>query len=180
MTRDAPQDTSLGRATLYARATMQERARLFAARGEQAGIQDGPRRSAVILDIDGQGYAIDVPHVLRVTDPAWCAMPMRPDCPAGVRGVYGYGGNLYTVFDLSVLLGGAPMRAAGAMVLLRPASGLSVARFALLAGATTGVADIADASAGPSTPHPLAVLPDGRVVAALDPARLFAARHFGV
>jgi purine-binding chemotaxis protein CheW len=186
------------RAGRYARRVMAERARLLAARGQKPGEEDGPeggavRRQAVILEVGDQGYAIDLRHVLRMTEPAWSAMPMRPDCPAGVRGVYGYVGNLYTVFDLSILLGGAPLQAPGrepgAMVLLRPVPGLSVTRVAVLAGRTTGVMDVADgapagasagASVGAPVMHPMAVLPDGRVVSTLDPARLFAVRHFGV
>ncbi|MBB2155455.1 chemotaxis protein CheW [Gluconacetobacter diazotrophicus] len=188
MRQDA--DDPSGRAGRYARRVMEERARLLAARGRQdEGHAGVVRRPAVILEVGDQGYAIDLRHVLRMTEPAWSAMPMRPDCPAGVRGVYGYVGNLYTVFDLSVLLGGAMMQAPdhapGAMVLLRPVAGLSVTRVAVLAERTTGVMDVTDISsaggaAGPPAAHPMAALPDGRVVAALDPARLFATRHFGV
>lgn len=159
---------------------MAERARLMAARG-RAPSDDARRRAAVILDIGGQIHAIDLHHVLRMAEPAWSAMPRRPDCPAAVRGIYGYVGHLYTVIDLSVLLGGAPMESVGAMALLRPVAGLPVARIALLAGRTLGVEDIVDAPAAAAlSAHPVASLPDGRLATALDPARLFAARQFGV
>ncbi|GEB36324.1 hypothetical protein GLI01_03590 [Gluconacetobacter liquefaciens] len=173
-------DGAAGGADGYARRVMAERARLLAARG-QTPRDDAGRRAAVILDVGGQGHAIDLHHVLRMTEPAWSAMPRRPDCPAAVRGVFGHVGHLYTVMDLSVLLGGAPMEHAGAMALLRPVAGLPVARIALLAGRTLGVDDVVDAPAAVSVPgHPMAALPDGRLVAVLDPARLFAARSFGV
>ncbi|GBQ90166.1 hypothetical protein AA13595_2832 [Gluconacetobacter johannae DSM 13595] len=167
---------------------LEERARLLARRGQAGGSQAqgqrdaGPAsRPAVTLEVGGQGYAVDLRHVLRITDPLWSAIPRRPDCPAAVRGVYGYVGNLYTVFDLSILLGGVAQADARAMLLLRPVPGLPVARVALLAGMTTGVMDVVDIdSSGPPAAHPLAGLPDGRVVAALDPVRLFSAHHFGV
>lgn len=175
-----PRDESAGRAGGYARRVMAERARQMAARG-QVPAHDAGRRAAVILEVGGQIYAIDLHHVLRMAEPAWSVMPRRPDCPASVRGVYGYVGHLYTVIDLSVLLGGASMDHAGAMALLRPVAGLPVARIALLAGRTLGVEDVAGApAAAPVSPHPMAALPDGRLVAVLDPARLFAARQFGV
>ncbi|MBB2162377.1 chemotaxis protein CheW [Gluconacetobacter sacchari] len=161
---------------------MAERARLLAGRGRAPAPEAG-RRAAVILEVGGQVHAIDLHHVLRMAEPAWSAMPRRPDCPASVRGVYGYVGLLYTVIDLSVLLGGAPMEHAGAMALMRPVAGLPVARIALLAGRTLGVEDVVDApAAAPAHPvatHPVAALGDGRLVTVLDPARLFA-RPFGV
>lgn len=164
----------------FARRVLHERARIMAARGrDQAGAAAG--RLLVMLDLAGQACGVDLHAVLRVTDQVWSDMPRRPDCPPGVRGVHGYQADLYTVFDLSVLLGGAPLEAPGVMLLLRSVSSIPLGRIALLASGAAGTVEITGTPT-PLTPSgfPQASLPDGRSLTVIDPARLFSSRYVGV
>lgn len=164
----------------FARRVLHERARIMAARGQEhtAGAAGRP---LVMLDLAGQACGVDLHAVLRVTDPVWSDMPRRPDCPPGVRGVHGYQADLYTVFDLSVLLGGAPLEAPGVMLLLRSVSSIPLGRIALLASGAAGTVEITGTPT-PLTPSgfPQASLPDGRGLTVIDPARLFSSRYVGV
>ncbi|GAB6966488.1 hypothetical protein JCM25156A_05250 [Komagataeibacter kakiaceti JCM 25156] len=177
MTRDA--DHSPAGNDAFARRVLRERARIMAARG--GGADATARRPLIMLDLAGQSCGVDLHAVLRVTDPVWSDMPRRPDCPPGVRGVHGYQGDLYTVFDLSVLLGGARLDSPGVMLLLRSVSSIPLGRIALLATSATGTVEIAGTPT-PLTPSgfPQAHLPDGRGLTVIDPARLFSSRYVGV
>ncbi|MBE7729553.1 chemotaxis protein CheW [Komagataeibacter sp. FXV3] len=164
----------------FARRVLHERAQIMAARGqEHTGAAAG--RLLVMLDLAGQACGVDLHAVLRVTDPVWSDMPRRPDCPPGVRGVHGYQADLYTVFDLSVLLGGAPLEAPGVMLLLRSVSSIPLGRIGLLASGAAGTVEITGTPT-PLTPSgfPQASLPDGRSLTVIDPARLFSSRYVGV
>lgn len=164
----------------FARRVMHARARSMAARGGDDR-HAMTARPLVMLDLAGQACGVDLHAVLRVTDPVWSDMPRRPDCPPGVRGVHGYQGDLYTVFDLSVLLGGARLEKPGVMLLLRSVSSIPLGRIALLATSAAGTVDVAGTPA-PLTPSgfPQVGLPDGRSLTVIDPARLFSSRYVGV
>ena len=169
-----------GSSDAFARRVLRERARIMAARG-QDDTQATTRRPLVMLDLAGQCCGVDLHAVLRVTDPVWNDMPRRPDCPPGVQGVHGYQGDLYTVFDLSVLLGGARLEKPGVMLLLRSVSSIPLGRIALLATSAAGTVEITGTPV-PLTPSgfPQASLPDGRRLTVIDPARLFSSRYVGV
>lgn len=180
---DMPADGDPADATQdrFARRILAERAALLAARHDANTAQEAPGRRVLVLDVGGRECCIDLDAVLRVTDPAWSDMPRRPDCPASVRGVYGYQGDLYTVFDLAMLLEEEAQPEPGVMILLRSVSSVPLARIALLAGAARGVMDIpATAPSVLPSGFPTAVLPGGRHVVALDPVRLFSVRYSGV
>ncbi|MBV1832818.1 chemotaxis protein CheW [Novacetimonas pomaceti] len=163
----------------FARHILAERAATLAARHD-AGMADAtPGRSMLVLDVGGRECCLDLDAVLRVTDPMWSDMPRRADCPASVRGVYGYQGDLYTVFDLAMLMEEGEQDAPGAMILLRSVSSVPLARIALLAGAARGVMDIpATAPSVLPSGFPTALLPDGRHVVVLDPVRLFSSVRY--
>ncbi|BAK83373.1 chemotaxis protein CheW [Komagataeibacter medellinensis] len=164
----------------FARRVLHERARALAGRA-QVGVQAAPHRALIMVNVAEQPCGVDLHAVLRVTDPVWNDMPRRPDCPPGVQGVHGYQGDLYTVFDLSVLLGGERLEKAGVMLLLRSVSSIPLGRIALLATSAAGTVDITGTPI-PLTPagFPQASLPDGRRLTVIDPARLFSSRYVGV
>ncbi|AHI26064.1 chemotaxis protein CheW [Komagataeibacter xylinus] len=163
----------------FARRVLRERARIMATRGQER-MAGSAGRLLVMLDLAGQACGVDLHAVLRVTDPVWSDMPRRPDCPPGVRGVHGYQADLYTVFDLSVLLGGVPLENPGVMLLLRSVSSIPLGRVALLASGAAGTVEITGTPT-PLTPSgfPQASLPDGRSLTVIDPARLFSSRYVG-
>lgn len=164
----------------FARRVLHERARALAAR-DRPGAHIAPCRPLIMVDVADQPCGVDLHAVLRVTDPVWNDMPRRPDCPPGVQGVHGYQGDLYTVFDLSVLLGGARLERPGVMLLLRSVSSIPLGRIALLATSAAGTVEITGTPT-PLTPSgfPQASLPDGRRLSVIDPARLFSSRYVGV
>ena len=165
----------------FARRILAERAALLAARRDGATAQASPGRRMLVLDVGGRECCIDLDAGRRVTDPTWSDMPRRADCPASVRGVYGYQGDLYTVFDLAMLLEEGAQPEPGVMILLRSVSSVPLARIALLAGNARGVMDIpATAPSVLPSGFPTAVLPGGRHVVVLDPVRLFSVRYSGV
>ncbi|AZV38425.1 chemotaxis protein CheW [Komagataeibacter xylinus] len=176
----APAEAPLAGREAFARRVLADRARIMAARADTEG-PCVPARPLVLLDLAGQCCGVDLHAVLRVTDPVWSDMPRRPDCPPGVRGVHGYQGDLYTVFDLSVLLGGTALAQPGVMLLLRSVSSIPLGRIALLASGAAGTVDIT-ATPTPLTPSgfPQARLADGRSMTVIDPARLFSSRYVGV